>query len=321
MDRDRGAVAAVALLVATARARRAAPRSRRSSGKVRDLEDRLPRAQRRTAGTRTWRCRARTAPAGAADPARDLAARPRRHRPREHEALGPAARRSAASRSISPDGQGRVLANYSWGSLGQIADLARMPQIVHLTLPWVHVDERRIYALGGSMGGQETLLLLARYPRLLAGAAAFDPVVELQAAVPRSSRTSSARRPAGRRGAARSAGRCRRSRAKSSAGSPSQNPEAFKLRSPITYARALAFSHVPLQIWWSPQDKIVIDQQKQAGRLVHLIRHLNPTRRPRRLHRRLAPLGRDALEDPAAAWRSRCSGSCRRATGTWAGCR
>src|SRR5262249_23285573 len=55
-----------------------------------------------------------------------------------------------------------------------------------------------------------------------------------------------------------------------------KNPEAFKLRSPITYARALAFSHVPLQIWWSPKDRIVIDQQKQAGRLVQLIRRLNP---------------------------------------------
>ena len=28
------------------------------------------------------------------------------------------------------------------------------------------------------MGGQETLLLVARYPHLLAGAAAFDPVVD-----------------------------------------------------------------------------------------------------------------------------------------------
>ena len=53
-----------------------------------------------------------------------------------------------------------------------------MPEIVHLTLPWVHVASKHVYALGGSMGGQETLLLLARYPHLLAGAAAFDPVVD-----------------------------------------------------------------------------------------------------------------------------------------------
>ena len=37
----------------------------------------------------------------------------------------------------------------------------------------------RIYAFGGSMGGQETLLLLARHPHLLAGAAAFDSVTNM----------------------------------------------------------------------------------------------------------------------------------------------
>jgi pimeloyl-ACP methyl ester carboxylesterase len=176
---------------------------------------------------------------------------------------------------VSPDGQGRVLANYSWGSLGQISDLARMPQIVHATLPWVHVDQGRIYALGGSMGGQETLLLLARYPHLLAGAAAFDPVVNFKLQYkefPFLKCSKSCKKTWGG-----SVGRSLQALAREELGGPpNKNPEAFKLRSPITYARALAFSHVPLQIWWSPQDKIVIDQQKQAGRLVHLIRQLNP---------------------------------------------
>ncbi len=79
---------------------------------------------------------------------------------------------------ISPDGEGRLLPAYSWGSAGQISDLSRMPAILRLTLPWVHIAHGRIYAVGGSMGGQETLLLLARHPHLLAGAAAFDPVVD-----------------------------------------------------------------------------------------------------------------------------------------------
>lgn len=74
---------------------------------------------------------------------------------------------------VNPAGEGRRLGEYSWGDPGQIRDLARMPAI--LRARGVAVDSRRIYALGGSMGGQETLLLLARYPHLLAGAAAFDP--------------------------------------------------------------------------------------------------------------------------------------------------
>ena len=79
---------------------------------------------------------------------------------------------------ISPEGAGRKLSRYSWGSLGQIDDLARMPEIARRTLPWLEIDSRKVYAFGGSMGGQETLLLLARHPHLLAGAAAFDSVAD-----------------------------------------------------------------------------------------------------------------------------------------------
>ena len=46
-------------------------------------------------------------------------------------------------------------------------------------LPWLRIDRTRIYALGSSMGGQETLLLVARHPELLAGAAALDSVTDL----------------------------------------------------------------------------------------------------------------------------------------------
>src|SRR5262249_36763041 len=79
---------------------------------------------------------------------------------------------------ISPEGAGRKFSRYSWGSVGQIDDLARLPEIARRTLPWLRVDMHRIYAIGGSMGGQETLLLLARHPRMLAGAAAFDSVAD-----------------------------------------------------------------------------------------------------------------------------------------------
>ena len=176
---------------------------------------------------------------------------------------------------VSPDGQGRRLDNYSWGSAGQIADLARMPEIVRLTLPWVHIDSRRVYAFGGSMGGQETLLLLARYPHLLAGAAAFDPVVDLALQYhefPKLACAASCRKtwkgPFGR--SLQALARIELG------GSPTKDPYAYELRSPITYVRAIAFSHVPLQVWWSPHDQIVIDQQRQSGRLVKAIRAINP---------------------------------------------
>jgi poly(3-hydroxybutyrate) depolymerase len=82
---------------------------------------------------------------------------------------------------VNPEGQGRRLALYAWGDPGDIRDLAAMPGIVHEQLPWLHVKRRRIYAFGGSMGGQETLLLVARYPKVLAGAAAFDAPTDMRA--------------------------------------------------------------------------------------------------------------------------------------------
>ena len=80
---------------------------------------------------------------------------------------------------ISPDGMGRTLALYSYGDPGQIDDLAKMPEFATKALPWLRIDRSRIYALGSSMGGQETLLLVARHPELLAGAAAMDSVTDL----------------------------------------------------------------------------------------------------------------------------------------------
>jgi pimeloyl-ACP methyl ester carboxylesterase len=176
---------------------------------------------------------------------------------------------------VSPDGQGRRLSNYSWGSAGQIDDLARMPQIVKLTLRWVHVNANRVYAVGGSMGGQEALLLVARHPRLLAGAAAFDPVVDftLQYRDFPQLRCSKQCRKIWNGPVGRSLQAMARTEL---GGSPRRAPYAYELRSPLTYARAIAFSHVPLQLWWSKKDTIVIDQQRQTARLFGSISKLNP---------------------------------------------
>jgi pimeloyl-ACP methyl ester carboxylesterase len=80
---------------------------------------------------------------------------------------------------ISPDGMGRRLAAKSYAYRGQIEDLARMPEIAERALPWLRLDRNQVYALGSSMGGHETLMLIARYPKLLAGAAAMDSVTDL----------------------------------------------------------------------------------------------------------------------------------------------
>ena len=48
-------------------------------------------------------------------------------------------------------------------------------------------------------------------------------------------------------------------------GTPATAPAAYATRSPLSNARNIAFSGVPLQIWWSHKDSIVTDQKHQSG--------------------------------------------------------
>lgn len=162
---------------------------------------------------------------------------------------------------INPSGEGRRTRFYSWGDPGQIDDLARMPAIAEAH--GVRVDRRRIYAIGGSMGGQETLLLLARFPHLLAGAAAFDPATDM------------ARRY--RDFASLPDGRALQALARREVGgTPATDPRAYAARSPDHFLRRLAFSGVPLQLFWSRADRIISDQVSETGALALAIQELDP---------------------------------------------
>jgi poly(3-hydroxybutyrate) depolymerase len=162
---------------------------------------------------------------------------------------------------IDPAGEGRRLHWYSWGAPAQIADLARMPALARVH--GVNVDPHRIYAFGGSMGGQETLLLLAEYPHLLAGAAAFDPATDM------------ARRY--RDFAALPNGRTLQALARIEiGGTPAQDPAAYAARSPDHFERAIIRSGVPLQLYWSSRDRIIRDQVKETYALASAIVHADP---------------------------------------------
>jgi poly(3-hydroxybutyrate) depolymerase len=164
---------------------------------------------------------------------------------------------------VCPEGQGRKLVLYSWGWRGQVEDLARMRDVVHETLPWLRVNRDRVYVVGGSMGGQEALLVCARYPRRFAGAAAFDSVTDF------------ARRyeqfPQIANGAT-----LQRLARQEVGGTPRTNPRGYAERSPIAYASRLAHLSFPLQIWWSVADQIVVDQAHQSAALYDRIRALDP---------------------------------------------
>ena len=167
---------------------------------------------------------------------------------------------------VNPEGQGRRLTLYSWGWRGQIDDLARMPSILTRALPWLRLDLRRVYAVGSSMGGQETLLLVARHPKLLRGASALDSATDMAARY--------------RAFPLIAGGSWLQQLARTEiGGTPATAPAAYALRSPIHHVREIAFSGVPLHIWWSLRDRIVVDQNQESGRLYRAILRANPEAR------------------------------------------
>jgi pimeloyl-ACP methyl ester carboxylesterase len=176
---------------------------------------------------------------------------------------------------VNPDGYGRLLPLHSWGYSGQIADLARMPEIVEAKLPYVRIDRERLYAVGASMGAQETLLLAGRYPRLLAGAVAVDGPADFALQYRNFPRLTCDQaclaRGWGQTGVAK-----QRLARKEVGGTPKTAPRTFAERSPITYARAIADSCVPVQIWWTRTDQIVLEPEGQSGRMFKTLKRLNP---------------------------------------------
>jgi poly(3-hydroxybutyrate) depolymerase len=176
---------------------------------------------------------------------------------------------------VCPEGQGTHLRFYSWGARGQIDDLARMPALTHHALPWVLPDARRIYAVGGSMGGQEALLLLARFPRLLAGVISFDGVADFARQYWEFTNLRCNRRCRETRGEPLGV-QLRQFARVEVGGTPTSDPQGYAGRSPLHYARRLAFADVPIELWWSTSDLVVLHQAKaQSGALLTRILALN----------------------------------------------
>lgn len=165
---------------------------------------------------------------------------------------------------ICPGGMGRRLPLFSWGWRGQVDDLARMPAILRAARPWLNFDADRIYAVGGSMGGQETLLLVGRHPQLLKGAVAFDSVADFLSRYPDFALLG--RRGQVLQGLARI----------EVGGTPETHAQEYRLRSPLHFAEQIAASGVPLQMWWSDADEIVVGQETQSGKLFAELQRLGP---------------------------------------------
>ena len=153
---------------------------------------------------------------------------------------------------------------HSWGYRGQISDLARMPGTVKAGLPWIRFDMDRIYALGGSMGGQETLAPARPVP-----------------AGPRRARSRWTRSPTSIAATTTSRWPPKTRGLQALArfevgGTPRTNPTGYVLRSPTHWIDQVARSGVPLQLWWSLADQIVLDQAHQSAHFYEQLKKKRP---------------------------------------------
>ena len=57
---------------------------------------------------------------------------------------------------------------------------------------------------------------------------------------------------------------------------PARFREAYARRSPDHYARAIADSGVPLQLYWSRRDRVIRDQRLETGELALELLHDHP---------------------------------------------
>jgi pimeloyl-ACP methyl ester carboxylesterase len=167
---------------------------------------------------------------------------------------------------LAPALRGRVLGeSRAWGYAPAIQKLVQAPTEARRALPWLRWDRERVYAAGFSMGGQESLLALALRPDLFAAVAVADSVTDFYRRwyeFPLSPLTRAEQAKATRE----------------LGGTPVQVGWLYQRRSPLQFARTIAFSGVPLQIWWNPREDVVVHQATtQSAGFVHRLRRLNPS--------------------------------------------
>jgi len=136
------------------------------------------------------------------------------------------------------DGQGDFTRSFSYGSPGQIHDLAAAPDLIARRLPGFKIDGRRMTIVGSSMGGTEALLVGLRYPTAYRRVIALDPISDL------GFRFNSL--PYNRRYLL--AAECD--------GTPQDHAACFAERSPMTYVGPRPAGSAVLDVWYSTGDPV-----------------------------------------------------------------
>ena len=187
---------------------------------------------------------------------------------------------------ICPDAAARDGTANSWAAPGQIDDIVAMADTIQAAEPWVRFDRRRLYLVGSSMGGQESLVGLARAPDRFAAVAAYDGTADLATRY----------RDMGAAGQLKDMAKLRHELQ----GVPARRPFGYAQRSPLSFSDVFATCGVPLRVVWSTADEVVTrSAAAQFGRLCRRLRALAPWMPLTEVITAL-PHGRALRDDPMA---------------------
>jgi len=152
------------------------------------------------------------------------------------------------------EGQGAATRSFSYGAPGQIRDQLRVPALVHMRLPRLRLDPRRVIIVGASMGGLEALLAADLDPQLFAAVVALDAPVDLAAhyrnVAPEGEPNMKTKAMLAECG-----------------GTPDVAGDCYATRSPLDHMTRFGDTRIPLILWWSARDSIAGSQDESPAYL------------------------------------------------------
>lgn len=164
---------------------------------------------------------------------------------------------------IIPLGHGRIHDQVSLAYEGQMKDLSELPKILELNGYRIG----KVYAGGISMGGMETLTLVGKYPEIFTAAFSYNGIADLDAWYDDIINGYTDRKMLDME--------VPKLIIEETGSVPQNNKKEYLKRSAVNYIDNLA--KVPLMIYWSEKDSIVVNQQtKQSKMLADKIRSINP---------------------------------------------
>ena len=153
-----------------------------------------------------------------------------------------------------PLGHGRVYDRASLAYEGQIQDLSKFPEM----LESMNYKIKKVYAGGISMGGMETLTLVGKFPKIFSAAFSYNGIADLSAWYEdvENGKTDKKMLDMG----------VLKLVSEETGTTPYKNKEEYLKRSAINYIKNL--SEVPLMIYWSSMESIVVNQKTKQSKML-----------------------------------------------------